>query len=180
MTGTYAGQFVMAGFLNLRVKKWVRVLITRTVAIVPTVLVALLFDQSDNQLDLLNEWLNVLQSIQLPFAVIPLLHMIIRRDVVGEFIIGSKTLVGKGFLKSHSKFLPHPLSLFCLSVLYSYLFFPAVCINFSGSSGGWDQFLPLVSRYHCFTSSIQDHFVNSSFNGCYLWNFYHLLVCWPN
>ena len=93
MTGTYAGQFVMAGFLQLRVKKWVRVVITRCFAIVPTVIVALMFDQSDNQLDRLNEWLNVLQSVQLPFATLPLLHMVIRRDVMGEFAIGSSILV---------------------------------------------------------------------------------------
>ncbi|GJP57759.1 hypothetical protein CLOP_g17322, partial [Closterium sp. NIES-67] len=43
MTGTYAGQFVMSGFLDLHVRKWVRVLVTRTVAIVPTIVVALLY-----------------------------------------------------------------------------------------------------------------------------------------
>ncbi|CAI5497782.1 unnamed protein product [Closterium sp. Naga37s-1] len=43
MTGTYTGQFVMSGFLDLHVRKWVRVCVTRTVAIVPTVAVALLY-----------------------------------------------------------------------------------------------------------------------------------------
>ena len=50
----------MGGFLNLRLKKWLRALITRSFAIVPTIIVALFFDSSD-ALDVLNEWLNVLQ-----------------------------------------------------------------------------------------------------------------------
>ncbi|CAM6015402.1 unnamed protein product [Sphagnum balticum] len=93
MTGTYTGQFVMAGFLDLRVKKWIRVLVTRLVAIVPTVAVALLFDSSENELDQLSEWLNVLQSIQLPFALIPLLCLVSNVRVMGDFVIGTVTKV---------------------------------------------------------------------------------------
>ena len=68
MTGIYTGQFVMSGFLDLQVSQFARITITRSVAIAPTLVVALL---SGGQLDKLNEWLNVLQSIQLPFALIP-------------------------------------------------------------------------------------------------------------
>ncbi|CAK9264505.1 unnamed protein product [Sphagnum jensenii] len=93
MTGTYTGQFVMAGFLDMRVKKWIRVLVTRLVAIVPTVAVALLFDSSENELDQLSEWLNVLQSIQLPFALIPLLCLVSNVRVMGDFVIGTVTKV---------------------------------------------------------------------------------------
>eukprot|EP00250_Pteridium_aquilinum_P002624 c12846_g1_i1 orf=272-1801(+) len=85
MTGTYAGQFVMAGFLNLRVKKWVRAVVTRSVAILPTVTIALIFDGSEQHLDGLNEWLNVLQSVQLPFALIPLLCIVSKEQVMGVF-----------------------------------------------------------------------------------------------
>ena len=75
MTGTYTGQFVMGGFLNLRIKQWQRVAITRSVAIVPTLAVALLYRQhKSNAMDVLTQWLNVLQSIQLPFALIPVSH----------------------------------------------------------------------------------------------------------
>eukprot|EP01018_Ginkgo_biloba_P014798 Gb_30457 [translate_table: standard] len=88
ITGTYAGQFVMAGFLNLRIKKWMRALITRSFAIVPTVIVALIFDTSEDKLDVLNEWLNVLQSIQIPFALIPLLCLVSKEQVMGIFKIG--------------------------------------------------------------------------------------------
>lgn len=88
ITGTYAGQFVMAGFLNLRVKKWVRACVTRSVAIIPTIIVALIFDGSDQELDQLNEWLNVLQSVQLPFALIPLLCLVGSGRIMGVFKVG--------------------------------------------------------------------------------------------
>ncbi|KQJ86130.1 metal transporter Nramp6 [Brachypodium distachyon] len=89
ITGTYAGQFIMGGFLNLRLKKWIRSLITRSFAIVPTIIVALFFDSSD-ALDVLNEWLNVLQSIQIPFALIPLITLVSKEEVMGVFKIGRK------------------------------------------------------------------------------------------
>lgn len=91
ITGTYAGQFIMGGFLNLRLKKWVRALITRSFAIVPTITVALFFDTSDSALDILNEWLNVLQSIQIPFALIPLITLVSKEQVMGVFKIGPNT-----------------------------------------------------------------------------------------
>ncbi|KAI6699327.1 hypothetical protein NL676_013651 [Syzygium grande] len=87
ITGTYAGQFIMGGFLNLRLKKWLRALITRSCAIVPTMIVALVFD-TEETLDVLNEWLNVLQSIQIPFALIPLLYLVSRERIMGSFKIG--------------------------------------------------------------------------------------------
>ncbi|XVF64148.1 hypothetical protein PTKIN_Ptkin09bG0144500 [Pterospermum kingtungense] len=88
ITGTYAGQFIMGGFLNLRLKKWVRALITRSFAIVPTIIVAIVFNTSEASLDILNEWLNVLQSIQIPFALIPLLTLVSKEQVMGVFKIG--------------------------------------------------------------------------------------------
>ncbi|KAM7263476.1 hypothetical protein ACFE04_001159 [Oxalis oulophora] len=88
ITGTYAGQFIMGGFLNLPLKKWMRALITRSCAIIPTIIVALIFNTSESSLDHLNEWLNVLQSIQIPFAVIPLLTLVAKEEVMGVFKIG--------------------------------------------------------------------------------------------
>ncbi|KAF2298119.1 hypothetical protein GH714_015269 [Hevea brasiliensis] len=89
ITGTYAGQFIMGGFLNLRLKKWLRALITRSCAIIPTMIVALVFDTSEDTLDVLNEWLNVLQSIQIPFALIPLLCLVSKEQIMGTFKIGT-------------------------------------------------------------------------------------------
>ncbi|XP_059631096.1 metal transporter Nramp2-like [Cornus florida] len=88
ITGTYAGQFVMGGFLDLRLKKWLRSLITRSCAIVPTIIVALVFQKSESSLDVLNEWLNVLQGMQIPFALIPLLTMVSNEKLMGVFKIG--------------------------------------------------------------------------------------------
>ncbi|KAH7277052.1 hypothetical protein KP509_39G032100 [Ceratopteris richardii] len=93
MTGTYAGQFVMSGFLDLRVKRWIRAVMTRAVAILPTVIIALIFDGSNERLDTLNEWLNVLQSIQLPFAVIPLLCVVSSKQIMGFFRVGPIMMV---------------------------------------------------------------------------------------
>ncbi|KAK4779409.1 hypothetical protein SAY86_006937 [Trapa natans] len=88
ITGTYAGQFIMGGFLDLRMKKWLRALITRSFAIVPTIVVAIVLDKSEASLDILNEWLNVLQSMQIPFALIPLLTLVSKEKVMGVFQIG--------------------------------------------------------------------------------------------
>ncbi|KAL1310436.1 hypothetical protein AAHE18_17G247500 [Arachis hypogaea] len=88
ITGTYAGQFIMGGFLNLRLKKWLRALITRSFAIVPTIVVAIVFNTSEASLDVLNEWLNVLQSMQIPFALIPLLTLVSKEHIMGTFRVG--------------------------------------------------------------------------------------------
>ncbi|XP_028755676.1 metal transporter Nramp2-like [Neltuma alba] len=88
ITGTYAGQFITEGFLKLRLKKWLRALITRSLAIVPTMIVAVVFNTSEGSLDTLNEWLNVVQSIQIPFALIPLLTLVSKEEVMGTFRIG--------------------------------------------------------------------------------------------
>jgi natural resistance-associated macrophage protein len=88
ITGTYAGQFIMGGFLNLRLKKWMRAVITRSCAIVPTMIVAIVFNTSEASLDVLNEWLNVLQSVQIPFALLPLLTLVSKEEIMGDFKIG--------------------------------------------------------------------------------------------
>ncbi|CAK8531871.1 unnamed protein product [Lathyrus sativus] len=89
ITGTYAEQFIMGDFLNLRLKKWPRALITRSFAIVPTMIVALWFDTAEDSLIILNEWLNVLQSVQIPFALIPLFCLVSKEHIMGTFKIGT-------------------------------------------------------------------------------------------
>jgi natural resistance-associated macrophage protein len=73
MTGAYAGQWVMQGYLDLEVKPWKRALVTRGMALVPTLGVAILFGDKHDALDQLNQYLNCLQSLVLPFALVPLL-----------------------------------------------------------------------------------------------------------
>ncbi|KAI9118535.1 hypothetical protein K1719_010867 [Acacia pycnantha] len=76
------------GFLELRLTKWLGALITRSFAIVPTIAVAIVFNTSEASSDILNEWLNVLQSMQIPFALIPLLTLASKEQVMGTFRVG--------------------------------------------------------------------------------------------
>ncbi|NXN46009.1 NRAM1 protein, partial [Rhinoptilus africanus] len=86
MTGTYAGQFVMEGFLQLRWSRFARVVFTRSFAILPTVFVAAFKDVS--HLTGMNDLLNVLQSILLPFAVLPVLTFTSLRPLMQDFTNG--------------------------------------------------------------------------------------------
>lgn len=83
MTGTYSGQFVMEGFLALRWSRFKRVLLTRSIAIGPTLLLAIFTDVYS--LTGVNDLLNCLQSMQLPFALIPILHFTSSGELMGEF-----------------------------------------------------------------------------------------------
>jgi manganese transport protein len=84
LTGTLAGQIVMEGFLNLRLQPWVRRLITRAIAIVPAVVVSILYGAHGTaQLLVLSQ---VILSLQLSFAVFPLVAFTSDRRKMGEFV----------------------------------------------------------------------------------------------
>jgi len=84
LTGTLAGQIVMEGFLNIRLRPWLRRLITRLIAIIPAVIVAALFGASGTaKLLLLSQ---VILSLQLSFAVIPLVLFTSDRRKMGQFV----------------------------------------------------------------------------------------------
>src|SRR5881398_202110 len=84
ITGTLAGQIVMEGFLNIRIKPWLRRLITRLIAIVPAALTAILFGESGTaKLLILSQ---VILSLQLSFAVFPLVQFTSNRAKMGEFV----------------------------------------------------------------------------------------------
>ena len=97
MTGTYAGQFAMEGFLNLQWKKWMRVLFTRTIAVLPTFMIA--FYEDIQSLSGMNDLLNCLMSLMLPFAVIPTITFTSNQRIMGEFTNG---LISKFFAISLS------------------------------------------------------------------------------
>ncbi len=84
LTGTLAGQIVMEGFLDIRLKPWVRRLITRAIAIIPAVLVIGIAGEGKvTSLIILSQ---VVLSFQLPFAVIPLVQFTSNRGKMGEFV----------------------------------------------------------------------------------------------
>jgi manganese transport protein len=83
LTGTLAGQIVMEGFLNIRLRPWLRRLITRLIAIVPAAVVAIFYGASGTaQLLILSQ---VILSLQLSFAVFPLVLFTSDRVKMGEF-----------------------------------------------------------------------------------------------
>ena len=84
ITGTLAGQIVMEGFLDIRLPPWLRRLITRLIAIVPAVIVTALYGESGTaKLLILSQ---VILSLQLPFAVIPLLRFTSDRAKMGDLV----------------------------------------------------------------------------------------------
>jgi len=83
LTGTLAGQIVMEGFLNIRLRPWLRRLITRSIAIIPAALVIGI--AGENKVTSLLILSQVILSFQLPFAVIPLIRFTGDRSKMGEF-----------------------------------------------------------------------------------------------
>ncbi len=84
LTGTLAGQIVMEGFLELRIRPWLRRLITRMIAIVPAAIVAILYGESGTAKLLV--FSQVVLSLQLSFAVFPLVRFTSDREKMGEFV----------------------------------------------------------------------------------------------
>ncbi|MCX5759703.1 MAG: Nramp family divalent metal transporter, partial [Candidatus Hydrogenedentes bacterium] len=83
ITGTISGQIVMEGFLNLRLRPWLRRLITRAIALLPAVVViAMAGDRGAYSLLILSQ---VILSLQLPFATIPLIHFTSDKNKMGAF-----------------------------------------------------------------------------------------------
>ncbi|HQS24681.1 MAG: iron/manganese transporter [Sphingobacteriia bacterium 24-36-13] len=91
ITGTMAGQIVMEGYLHLRINPWLRRLLTRLIAIVPAVFVIVIY--GDDKVDDLLIFSQVILSLQLGFAVIPLIHFVSDKSTMGDFAIGTKTKV---------------------------------------------------------------------------------------
>jgi manganese transport protein len=83
LTGTLAGQIVMEGFLNIRLRPWLRRLITRGIAIVPAAITAILYGESGTAKLLV--FSQVVLSLQLSFAVFPLVRFTSDRAKMGEF-----------------------------------------------------------------------------------------------
>lgn len=91
ITGTLAGQIVMEGYLNLRIQPWVRRIITRLIAIVPAVVVIMIYGESvTGKLLILSQ---VILSLQLGFAIIPLIHFVSDKTKMKGFHISKITQI---------------------------------------------------------------------------------------
>jgi manganese transport protein len=88
LTGTLAGQIVMEGFLNIRLRPWLRRLVTRGIAIAPALVVIVLYgDHAAGSLLILSQ---VILSLQLPFAIFPLILFVSDRRLMGKLVIGKR------------------------------------------------------------------------------------------
>jgi manganese transport protein len=85
VTGTLAGQIVMEGYLRLRINPWMRRMITRLLAIVPAILVIAI--AGEKEVDALLVLSQVILSLQLGFAIIPLIHFVSDKKTMGTFAI---------------------------------------------------------------------------------------------
>ena len=91
ITGTLAGQIVMEGYLNLRIQPWVRRIITRLIAIIPAVIVISIFGESvTGKMLILSQ---VILSLQLGFAIIPLIHFVSDKTKMKGFAISTTTQI---------------------------------------------------------------------------------------
>ncbi|WP_016988351.1 Nramp family divalent metal transporter [Flavobacterium sp. ACAM 123] len=98
ITGTLAGQIIMEGYLNLRIQPWVRRIITRLIAIIPAVVVISIFGEGvTGKLLILSQ---VILSLQLGFAIIPLIHFVSDKSKMYGFHISRTTQVASWIVAS--------------------------------------------------------------------------------
>lgn len=91
VTGTLAGQIVMEGYLQIRMNPTMRRILTRLIAVVPTVIVILVFGEKEVNAMLI--FSQVILSMQLAFAIIPLIHFVSDKKQMGDFAIGVKSKI---------------------------------------------------------------------------------------
>lgn len=141
VTGTLAGQIVMEGYLKIRLNPWIRRLLTRLVAIVPAVLVIGIM--GEGRVDALLIFSQVILSLQLGFAVIPLIHFVSDKVTMGEYAIGRPIKILSWivatilvYLNSHlvldfaTSFIQESQSLFLKIILISFIVFFAFLVLF--------------------------------------------------
>ena len=98
ITGTLAGQIIMEGYLNLRIQPWVRRILTRLIAIVPAVIVISIFGEGvTGKLLILSQ---VILSLQLGFAIIPLIHFVSDKTKMKGFHISRPTQIAAWIIAS--------------------------------------------------------------------------------
>jgi manganese transport protein len=103
ITGTLAGQIIMEGYLSLRINPWVRRLVTRLLAIIPALLIIIIY--GEERVDALLVLSQVILSLQLGFAIIPLIHFVSDRKTMGNFVIPPVTKIAAWAIASVLVFL---------------------------------------------------------------------------
>jgi len=98
ITGTLAGQIVMEGYLRIRINPWIRRLMTRLIAIIPAVIVILI--NGEKNIDSLLILSQVVLSLQLSFAIIPLIHFVSDKTTMGAFAIKPLTKIAAWLITS--------------------------------------------------------------------------------
>ena len=91
ITGTLAGQIIMEGYLSLRINPLLRRLITRMLAIIPALIVIIIY--GENNVDALLVFSQVILALQLGFAIIPLIHFVSDKKKMGKFAINTVTKI---------------------------------------------------------------------------------------
>nr|XP_054767773.1 natural resistance-associated macrophage protein 2-like isoform X1 [Lytechinus pictus] len=162
MTGTYAGQFAMEGFLNLKWSRWRRIILTRSIAICPTILIAIFSGIDD--LTGMNDLLNVLMSLQLPFALIPILTFTSSKPIMDSYKNNLLSIIACGllaitviginiyFVAVFLPQLPHHWAMYLLEAIILAIYFAFIfyLVAFFAQMIGC-KFPPSIQRY--FTAS---------------------------
>ena len=126
ITGTLAGQIIMEGYLRLRINPIARRLITRIIAIIPVIIVILVY--GEEEVNALLIFSQVILSLQLGFAVIPLIHFVSDRSKMGKFAI-----------KPHIKILAWAIATVLIYLNFKMLFSQSIPII--EGNGFWLKFL---------------------------------------
>ncbi len=98
VTGTLAGQIIMEGYLSLRISPMLRRLITRLLAIIPALIVIIIY--GEEKVDALLVLSQVILSLQLGFAIIPLIHFVSEKNTMGRFAIKTPTKIAAWLIAS--------------------------------------------------------------------------------
>lgn len=85
ITGTLTGQIVMEGFLHMKLPQWIIRLVTRLFALLPVIVVAMVFGSQEKTLDQLLVYSQVFLSVALPFSIFPLIYFTSKKSLMGEF-----------------------------------------------------------------------------------------------
>jgi manganese transport protein len=149
ITGTLAGQIIMEGYLSLRINPWVRRLVTRLLAIIPALLIIIIY--GEEKVDSLLVLSQVILSLQLGFAIIPLIHFVSDRKTMGNFVINRPTKLAAWLIAAILVFLNlKMLTNEAAGVFMAGAFFPKLVLGFLGllfmTLLAYITFFPLFSK----------------------------------